>query len=106
MYKGQKRKVQLTWTHPRDGSLSVSNPTRTLDTLSDYHGDWGQYTGKKHCTNSLVVRQSMLNSGMNNLNANKRISHKRVTLGSPGSTAQTPLFVRQSTSNSNEQIQF
>jgi len=24
-------------THPRDDSLSVSNPTRALDTLSGYH---------------------------------------------------------------------
>ena len=31
-------------THPRDGSLSVSNPTRALDTLSGYHGSAGRKT--------------------------------------------------------------
>ena len=25
-------------THPRDGNLNVSNPTRAVDTLSGYHG--------------------------------------------------------------------
>ena len=29
-------------THPRDGSLSVSNPTRALDTPSGYHGSAGR----------------------------------------------------------------
>jgi len=28
-------------TYPRDGTLSVSNPTRALDTLSGYHGKKG-----------------------------------------------------------------
>ena len=32
--KTRKRKT----THPRDGSLSASNPARALDTLSGYHG--------------------------------------------------------------------
>ena len=38
------RREDARKTHPRDGSLSVSNPTRTLDTLSGYHGSVGRKT--------------------------------------------------------------
>ena len=33
----KKRRKRRARTHPRDGSLSVSNPTRVLDTFSGYH---------------------------------------------------------------------
>ena len=36
------RREDAEKTHPRDGSLSVSNPTRALDTLSGYHGSTGR----------------------------------------------------------------
>ena len=41
VHRGKKenlrRREDARKTHPRDGSLSVSNPTRALDTLSGYH---------------------------------------------------------------------
>ena len=39
-----RRREDARKTHPRDGSLSVSNPTRALDTLSGYHGSAGRKT--------------------------------------------------------------
>jgi len=37
--KGQRRgKKNPQRNHPRDGSLSISNPARALDTFSGYHG--------------------------------------------------------------------
>ena len=33
-----RRREDARKIHPTDGSLSVSNPTRALDTLSGYHG--------------------------------------------------------------------
>ena len=38
------RREDARKTHPRDGSLSVSNPTRALDTLSGYHVSAGRKT--------------------------------------------------------------
>ena len=40
-----RRRENARKTHPRDGSLSVSNPARVFDTLSGYHGS----TGRKTC---------------------------------------------------------
>ena len=33
----KKKGAENARTHPRDGSLSISNPTRVLDTLSGYN---------------------------------------------------------------------
>ena len=46
-----RRREDARKTQPRDGSLSVSNPTRALGTLSGYHGSVErktcEMTGKK-----------------------------------------------------------
>ena len=39
-----RRRDDARKTHPRDGSLSVSNPTRVLHFLSGYHGRAGRKT--------------------------------------------------------------
>ena len=39
-----RRRDDARKNHPRDGSLSVSNPARALDTLSGYHGSAGRKT--------------------------------------------------------------
>ena len=48
VHQGKKenltRKEDTRKTHPIGGSLSVSNPTRALDTLSGYHGSAGRKT--------------------------------------------------------------
>ena len=45
IYKGKEKT-----NHPRDGSLSASNPARALDTLSGYHGkDYGKTNMRKTC---------------------------------------------------------
>jgi len=41
LMRERKARKKREKTHPGDSSLSVSNPTRALDTLSGYHGRKG-----------------------------------------------------------------
>ena len=85
--KNLRRREDARKNHPRDGSLSVSNPIRALDTLSGYHGSAGR---KTYEMTKEKASNEKLNTGVQQTVWELREKNRR-----------NPVFVRQGTENIN-----
>ena len=85
--KNLRRREDERKTHPRDSSLSVSNPTRALDTLSGYHGRAGRKTYE--------MTEEKASNEKSNTGVQKTVWEPREK------NRRNPVFVRQSTENIN-----